>query len=75
MGLDMISLNIEREMKLEAITFFLRDFDYICSSYRKGASDLLDILDNIDISTQEAWMAEERLRDAEMTAEYSRETC
>lgn len=118
----MISLNIEREMKLEAIAKWLKTYSMIKlimhPKYKIMANELLNILDNLELSTQEAWMAEERknksniksnvcslcnntgkisktgqsdnmdvyeedcpecleerLREAEMTAIYSREAC
>ena len=78
----MISLNIEREMKLRALAKYLYESLYeswtskdIKESCDKQARNILDILDSVELSTQEAWMAEERLREAEMVAHYSREAC
>ena len=70
----MISLNIEREMKLEALSNYFEPM-LNKSSRLQWAKEILDILDSVDLSTQEAWMAEERLREAELTAIYSREAC
>ena len=71
----MISLNIEREMKLRALAKHLADRKYCAVVPYQDAMDILKLLDEVDLSTQEAWMAEERLREAEMTAVYSREAC
>ena len=64
----MISLNIERQMKLEALTKYFMEKRGVKSS-SQYALEVLDLLDSIDLSTQEAWMAEERMREAEKDAE------
>jgi len=71
----MISINIEREMKLEAIKSILEGWLLKESKQREVAMKILDAIDNVELSTQEAWMAEEKASEAEMTAEYSREAC
>ena len=71
----MISLNIERKMKLRALAKHIDQNRYCVVLPYPDAKAILDLLDSVELSTQEAWMAEERLREAEMVADYSRETC
>ena len=71
----MISLNIEREMKLEALAkLFLYQDIFHKTQAISLAKEVLDLLDSIDLSTQEAWMAEEKVREAELSLCYTRES-
>lgn len=64
----MMDMNVERQMKLIAIT------EYLKFSNPK-ASEILDIIDSVEIYTQSEWMEEERQREAELTTILSREAC